>query len=253
METLESVAVGTGKAGSVIFVFLRFCFLFWLNSHRMRKRQQMGPVVVNGSIHTARKQHQRKKRFNLRVRRVACPVWIRPFSFFCFCFLVFFVWKEGSSPCHSPCSRDFRCSHRWPPWLNFSIGFLRGPDAEKHPCFFIFACVYVCVCECELPHFQLLSEGRRRKARCFLAFQHSVFKHVGWLPRRLAVERQGIFSSSINWPNFCQHSKIFNHQVLKKANSLLAFTQFLWPLNVLALVSGVLLTFACRMKWLASR
>ncbi len=34
----------------------------------------MGPVVVNGSIHTAHKQHQRKKHSNLSVRRVASRV-----------------------------------------------------------------------------------------------------------------------------------------------------------------------------------
>ncbi len=35
-------------------------------------RKQMGPVDVNGGVHTARKQHQRRS--NLRARRVPHPV-----------------------------------------------------------------------------------------------------------------------------------------------------------------------------------
>ena len=43
------------------------------------QRKQIGPVVVNGSVHTARKHHQRKKHSNLRARlsRVLCELGLK--------------------------------------------------------------------------------------------------------------------------------------------------------------------------------
>ncbi len=43
---------------------------------RATRHEQMGPVDVNGGVHTARKQHQRK---NVPIcARVLRPVWIGP-------------------------------------------------------------------------------------------------------------------------------------------------------------------------------
>ena len=57
--------------------------LGWLrpNPHRTpctTRHKQMGPVNVNGGVHTAPKQHQKKKHSNLRVSHPVCVDWARP-------------------------------------------------------------------------------------------------------------------------------------------------------------------------------
>ncbi len=46
-------------------------------TRRLARRNQMGPVDVNGSVHTARKQHQRKY-ILICAHCVPRPVWIGP-------------------------------------------------------------------------------------------------------------------------------------------------------------------------------